>query len=513
MTKGEKEKADVLAEFFSSVFTEEPSGPLPQLPHRNIESRFSMEITPEVISKKLRNLNISKSPGPDGFHPKVLRELSDILNIPLSIIFTKSLNTGKLPDIWKTANVTAIYKKGDKTVAGNYRPVSLTCICCKVLESIIRDSMMDHLLNNKLISDKQFGFVPKRSTVLQLLHVLDEWTETLDNGGSVDVVYCDFLKAFDKVPHLRLLNKLHTYGLPDYLVDWIRGFLLGRRQRVAIQGALSDWKSVLSGIPQGSVLGPLLFVLYINCLPNQIQHGSSVYLFADDTKLFKHIQTVEDCQHLQTDINHIVSWTEDSLLKLHPDKCKLMRICSKNSQIPAFDYTLGSTGNSITRVSEEKDLGVTIDDKLSFDQHINEKINTANRVLGTIRRNFSYIGIDNFSQLYKALVHPHLEFANQIWAPHLKKHTEALENVQRQATKMLPELRDLSYPDRLCRLKLPTLAYRRLRGDMIELYKILSGKYDPDVSNNQLHPTLRSQGQHPRTSSKNQENQTKNKLT
>ncbi len=161
-----------------------------------------------------------------------------------------------------------------------------------------------------------------------------------------------------------------------------------------------------------------------------------------------------------------------------------MRICSKNSHILAFDYTLGSTGNNVTSVSEEKDMGVTINDKLSFDQHINKKINTANRVLGTTRRNFSYIGMDNFSQLYKAPVRPHLEFANQICAQHLKKHIEALENVQRRATKMLPELRNLSYPDHLCRLKLPTLAHCRLRGDMIELYKILPGKYDLDVSNN-----------------------------
>ncbi len=298
-------------------------------------------------------------------------------------------------------------------------------------------------------------------------------------------MYCDFLKAFDKVPHHRLLEKLYIYGLPEYLIRWIRGFLLDRRQRVIIQGTFSDWRSVLqlSGIPQGSVLRPLLFVLYINCLPDQVQQGSSVYLFADDTKIFKPIFNQENCRQLQQDITDVVTWTEESLLKLHPDKCKYMRICQKNSQCPDFTYSLGNTGKDIAKVSQEKDLGVIIDDTLSFDQHINEKINTANRVLGTIRRTFSHLDKDNFNQLYKSLVRPHLEFANQIWVPHLKKHTEALENVQRCATRMLPGVKELAYPDRLRKLKLPSLTYRRLRGDRMEMFKILTGKYDSEVSN------------------------------
>lgn len=176
------------------------------------------------------------------------------------------------------------------------------------------------------------------------------------------------------------------------------------------------------------------------------------------------------------------TWTETSLLKFHPDKCKCMHISTKKNKEPTT-YRLGPGNKPLDSTTQEKDIGVIIDDKLTFDAHINAKINKANSVLGTIRRTFDYIDCDNFKHLYKALVRPHIEYANQIWCPHLQKHIHALEGVQRRATKLIPSLKDLPYHERLKKLQLPTLAYRRARGDMIELYKILSGKYDMDVSN------------------------------
>ena len=232
IAEGYAEKSEVLADFFSSVFTLEPNGDLTQEPQRSDKTINSCFITTELVSKKLGGLKPSKSPGPDGIHPRVLRELKDILSKPLAIIFNYSLETGTLPKDWKRAVISAIYKKGSKSSPGNYRPVSLTSVVGKVMESIIRDKINSHMIENKLYSPRQYGFISGRSTTLQLLKVLDMWTQILEKGGSVDVVYCDFIKAFDKVPHRRLLNKIESYGIKGRILDWVKSFLKDREQRV-----------------------------------------------------------------------------------------------------------------------------------------------------------------------------------------------------------------------------------------------------------------------------------------
>jgi hypothetical protein len=210
-----------------------------------------------------------------------------------------------------------------------------------------------------------------------------------------------------------------------------------------------------------------------------VEH-SGVFIFADDTKVFKGIFKEQDCEDLQKDIDNMHGWTEKSMLKFHPDKCGTMRI--GNKQEHHRTYTMGPNKHELKVIKEEKDIGVIIDDKLSFRSHMSSKIKKANAVMGTIHRTYAYLEEESFGLLYKALVRPHLEYANQVWAPHLKKDIVAIENVQRRATKLIPGFKDLDYSERLRRLKLPTLAYRRLRGDMIEMYKILTGKYDPRVA-------------------------------
>jgi hypothetical protein len=287
------------------------------------------------------------------------------------------------------------------------------------------------------------------------------------------------MKAFDKVPHRRLIHMMEYYGINDPVLNWTRAFLSDRRQRVVVNGESSEWRDVLSGIPQGSVLGPILFVIYINNLPEVVE-GCEVYLFADDTKVFRSIFREEDCETLQTDIDHMFNWTEKSLLKFHPDKCGVMRI--GKTKLADRSYTMGLDKHKLKAISEEKDIGVIIDDKLTFEKHMSAKINKANSIMGIIRRTYAYLDEESFLLLYKALVRPHMEYANQVWSPHLKKHISAIENVQRRATKLIPGFRDIPYQDRLKRLKLPTLGYRRIRGDMIELFKIMTGKYDTNVT-------------------------------
>ena len=307
-TTNDQEKAEVLADFFSSVFTEEDTRKMPHMTQRNFKEWLTnINISKEKIKKKLLELNISKAPGPDGLHPRLLKELAAQLSEPLESIFQLSLKQGKVPNDWRKGEITAIHKKGNRRTAGNYRPVSLTCILCKIMEALVREDIITHMRDNKLFSKYQYCFINKRSTTLQLLYVLDEWTEILDQGGTIDAVYLDFMKAFDKVPHKRLLHELSAYGIGGQAHKWIESFLTGRTQRVKVDSATSGWRKVTSGIPQGSVLGPILFVLYINDMPEALVNNSTAAMFADDTKLYRRTDLPNGVQDLQEDLDHISS--------------------------------------------------------------------------------------------------------------------------------------------------------------------------------------------------------------
>ena len=482
----DEEKAEVLVDYFSSVFTIEPDiDQMPPFDEREYdEPIYDIDITPGIVLAKLKKLKPNKSPGPDGIHPRVLNNAASHLSVPLSIIFSTSLTTKTLPDEWKHANISAIFKKGKKTLPNNYRPVSLTCVVCKIMESIIRDAIIDHMTKNNLFSKYQFGFISGRSTVLQLLHVIKIWTDILDQGGSLDAIYCDFMKAFDKVPHKRLVYKIEKYGIKGNIIAWINSFLNGRTQCVNVNGKFSSSQPVTSGIPQGSVLGPILFVLYINDLPEALDGGSIAFLFADDTKIFREICAQHDIDILQKDVDNVVRWSNIWLLKFHPDKCVHMGIGVSNNITEVYHYSMGD--HKLNKSSCEKDIGVHVDSKLVFKDHINAAVNKANRVMGITRRTFDHLNHSSFLSIFKALVRPHLEYAAPVWSPHHDYLKETVEGVQRRATKKLPGMYDLEYPERLRKLKLPTLAYRRTRGDMIQVFKMImpikKGAYDPTLA-------------------------------
>ena len=386
------------------------------------------------------------------------------------------MTEGNILKHWKEAEVRPIFKKGDKTNPGNYRPVSLTSVLCKVFETLVRDELYNHLVNNNLLSESQFGFCKGRSCVTQLLVTLHDWMENLDNKIPTDAIYLDLSKAFDTVPHLRLVNKLRGYGIGGNLLEWIKDFLTDRSQFVSVNDSCSDKIPVHSGVPQGSVLGPILFIYYINDMPSVT--NCNLKIFADDTKAYTPVTSLNDQDKLQTCINNLSNWTDLWLLKFNSAKCKVLHLGENN---PHYDYYM-KVNDSLVKLEEttaEKDLGVIIDPTLSFTDHINTTVNKARSLSGLINISITYKSSDIMLPLYKAFIRPILEYANPVWHPHLRKDIDLLESVQRLFTKRIIGLQSLEYHRRLELLKLPSLEFRRMRGDLIQVYKICHDLYDP----------------------------------
>lgn len=462
-------KADVLNTFFSSAFTVEDLGTVPTLP-TNFEGTTleDVDVSPHIVEAKLAALRPTSSPGPDGIHPRVLRESAKVLAGPLSALFRRSIDEATLPSEWKIGEVIPIFKKGDRRSPASYRPVSLTAIPSKVLESIIRDHLLDHFSSTGLLHKAQHGFLPRRSCTSQMMEAVEDWSAAIETGDPVDVAYLDFAKAFDSVPHQRLLSKLWSYGVRGKLLEWIRAFLVGRRQRVVIQGSKSVWVPVTSGIPQGSVLGPTLFTIFVNDVPTQVTN--SVMLFADDTKLYCR---APGTARLQDDIDALMRWSEKWLLSFNVSKCRVMHIGSRN---PGLSYSLG--GTAIEAASEEKDLGIIVDYQLKFHRQTAVAVSKASQMLAVVRRAFANIDGTTLPLLYKTMVRPFLEYGNTIWGPFSKTDQKQLERVQRRATRMVKDIKHRPYQERLRTLGLPSLYYRRRRGDMVTVYQLLHGGID-----------------------------------
>jgi len=474
------EKAEIMNNYFCSVFTNEDTTHIPTFEKKQVTIEHELPIIDnETVLKKLRNLKKHKSPGPDCIHPRILIEISANISVPLTTLFNKSMEEGIVPNKWKEACVTPLFKKGNRNLPSNYRPISLTSIICKILESIIRDSIVKFMDNNKLWYTDQHGFLRGKSCITQLLQVIEDWSFMLNERKCVTNIYLDFAKAFDSVPHRRLLHKLEGYGIHGAMVKWIESFLVNRKQRVKINGVQSCTHPVVSGVPQGSVLGPVLFLTYINDMPDNIE--STLKMFADDTKIYLQTNTEEQCRSLQEDLGKLTKWSETWQLRFNTDKCKTMTLGNVSIE---YVYNMDDGNGKIAELSTtsvEKDLGIFIDNKLNFKHHICSAVTKANQICEIIRRTFTYLDEFVFKKLFTSLVRPHLEYGNAVWAPHLKQNINTIENVQRRATKLIPGFNKLAYSERLERLKLPTLIYRCWRGNMIEVYKFMNQIYEVEL--------------------------------
>ena len=474
LISNKKEIANEFNKYFKSVFINERSESV-AFDKKTYKNFNNVQIFESDISQRLSKLDGEKTPGPDGVHPLILKNCNEAFARPLCYIFKKSLEEGKVPREWKLANITPLHKKGSTLLVENYRPVSLTSIVCKICERLIRDGIMGHLLSEKLLANEQHGFVPFKSCTTNLVETLDFLTSALNKKESVDMLLLDLKNAFEKVEHEKLVTKLEAYGIVGAPLAWIKDFLQGRSQKVVLGNSESDWESVTSGVPQGSVLGPMLFIIFINDLPSNLKY-SLTKMFADDCKLIARVLGMRDGVCLQNDLDILVRWTHEWNMTLNCFKCKVMHFGKNN---PKTDYFLTDKNGNRVKLEEsecERDLGIFVSNDLKWNKHVNTVVNRASFILGRFRKTFVSRDEKLWKKLYLTYVRPHLEFAVQAWNPYLKKDVNSLERVQRRASKIPSTLRNLEYKIRLRKWGLTTLEKRRNRGDCILMYKILKKK-------------------------------------
>ena len=478
-----KELAQLFNHYFASVFS--PSTiviPPDDSTQVTRPALTDIELTTDEVLKSLKMLNVNKATGSDGIPARLLRETVDIIAPSLTKLFNKSLQLGIIPDEWKVANVVPVYKKGRKDCVENYRPISLLPLVSKVLERCVLARVRDHLYH--FISPAQHGFLPGRSCVTQLLTALDQIGAYLDTGKQTDVIHLDMSKTFGKVCHPLLLRKLKQCNVSGRLLDWFNAYLTNRKQRVKVSAETSTEVLVSSGVPQGSLLGPLLFLLFVNNLPDRCS-SSNVACFADD----KLIDSVGDSKALQHDLDSIMDWSISTFLQFNQHITKKSQHITRKRN-PIEQYFMNGSVLDVT--AAEKDLGVWISCDLRWTNQVYHQSNKANKLLGFIRRSSRYIMKSSTRPtMYLALVRPHLGYATQVWAPQSIELMKSLERVQKRATKyilMLPFQSEWSYQDRLIQCNLLPISYWHEMMDLVFLYKATNGFID---INRSILPTIR----------------------
>ena len=462
-------KAEILNKHFSNVFTQEDLSNIPDAGYDRKPNVDRLFISVNGVAKQLSLLKPNKASGPDAIPPWFLKEYADEIAPILTEIYQDSIECGTVPSRWKSANVCGIFKKGKKSDPSNYRPISLTCIASKVLEHIVHSHVMKHFDYHNVLTDCQHGFRSKRSTELQIILTIHDIASSLQQNKSIHAAVLDFTKAFDKVPHQRLLKKLEHYGIRGNLLSWMESFLTKRVQTVVCEGATSSASPVTSGVPQGTVLGPLLFLTYINDLPNGLT--SKVKLFADDTLLYGMVVDDSDCDKLQDDLSKLEHWQHLWQMEFNPSKCNIICISTKQKP-PKRKYTF--CGSVLEQVDSTSYLGITINSKLKWSHHISSISSNASKSLGLIRRNLWNCPRKVRETAYTSIVRPKLEYASASWDPYYKKDVSTLEKVQRKAARFCLQNynRTASVSDMIAKLEWDTLEKRRKKNRLTLMYKL-----------------------------------------
>ena len=487
------EKANLFNNFFASCFSK-PSQPLPiPSPTTQAVSLLSIHCSVLEVEQQLLHYKQKTASGPDGISSIMLRNTASSIAPQLSTLFNLSLSQGKVPSAWKVSNVTPIHKAGDKSDVSNYRPISLLSLISKVLERIVHNQISLHLTSNKLLSNNQFGFRSGFSTQDALLTVTNDWHQLLSKNRQVGAVFFDIRKAFDSVPHNQIIKSLSKHGISGPLLTWLSDYLSNRSQRVVLEGASSTPCRVTSGVPQGSILGPLLFIIFMDSL-NEIKlcPGTKLILYADDILLYRPVISDNDLTQLQQDINAVHNWTIQHGLLLNNKKTNVLPITRSMNAIP---LTLSISNQQIPIVECFKYLGVTISKNLSWSQHITNTVRTSKQQLGLLHRKLKDASQQSKHTIYRSTVLPKLEYCAAVWDPHQSTLTKKLENTQSFACKIITKEWKSDYTSLLNKLQLKSLKDRRNIQKLKVCFKIINNKscippsvFSPHPSPSPRHP-------------------------
>ena len=409
-----KEKCVIFNEYFKNQCTVlHTSSTLPPLVKSTHLTINKIDFTKANITEHIRKLNINKAHGHDGITSRILKICDDSISTPLFIIYKNCISKGHFPKKWKKANVAPIHKKNERNLASNYRPISLLPICGKIFEKIIYDNLYCYIFNNNFITDKQSGYRRHDSTTKQLLSITHEIYKAFDDSKELRAVFLDISRAFDRVWHAGLLHKLETIGFEGEVIDILSSFLTDREQRVVIDGISSDWAQIEAGVPQGSILGPLLFLVYINDITEVI--SSDLRIFADDTFIFR-IADQNSSEILNTDLCKITDWAHQWKMLFNPDISKqaVEIIFSNKTKTSTYD-PLVFNGIPVKLVEETKHLGLILDNKLSFFSHINNKLSKAKQGLGIMKQLKKWVSYSVLENIYKLYIRPHLDYGDVVY--------------------------------------------------------------------------------------------------
>ena len=443
------------------------------------QSRLSqLHFSVDDVTKVVQSLNPNKAHGHDGISIRMLQLCCPAISKPLYLLFRNSYNSCTFPNAWKKANVIPIHKKNDKQVISNYRPISLLPICSKIFERIIFNNLYKHLSDNELFSSNQSGFRSNDSCVHQLIKITHDIYKAFDTNPSLETrgIFLDLSKAFDRVWHEGLLYKLKNVGVEGNLFDLIYSFLSNRHQRVVLNGQESNWRLIQAGVPQGSILGPLFFLIYINDLPHELKTDAK--LFADDTALFSIVQdSLQSASDLNNDLKKINDWAVKWKMEFNPDLNKPAQEIIFSRKLEKDEHPeVSYNNNPIKQMSSIKHLGLVLDEKLNFKSHIQGKISKAMTGVGLIRKLSSLLPRSSLLTIYKSFVRPHLDYGDVVFdQPNNQSLSDTIESVQYNAALAITgAIRGSSKIKLYQELGLEFLKERRWMRRLCYLYKIIS---------------------------------------
>jgi hypothetical protein len=451
------EKANTFNSYYSTVFSSQDN----TIHTQSISTGEPFTTDSKIIRRRVKAIGKNKSLGPDRVSGEILKLGGEAMISYLARLLDTTMNNGSLPEDWKRATVIPVHKGGDRSLVTNYRPVSLTSVVCKQMEHVIASYLRQVWDKNDWLYEGQHGFRPGYSCESQVISVCQDIADSLDDGDNIDAIIVDFSKAFDLVPHGRLLTKIANSGVDSRVVVWVKEFLSGRTQRVRVEAQLSEEVRVTSGVPQGSVLGPLLFLAYVNDIGRNME--STIRLFADDCVIYRKIIKTEDMDKLQKDLDRLGEWATENAMKINPSKSKAIRFTRARAK-DTLNYSL--MGKVIPQTSSCKYLGIILRSDLSWADQVNYTVKKAWKALHFTMRILKKANSNTRSLAYRSLVRPILEYGAACWDPYREGQIRALDRVQNKAARFAHNTKNPNWE---------TLTSRRKLSRICALFKAYSG--------------------------------------